>query len=61
MRLERDLELLLPRVGSSLLSDEMSCTNTISRWLDAEPLQAVLNGAAHAVGRIVEYDVVGRR
>src|SRR6267378_4574880 len=28
---------------------------------DAEPLETVLNGAAHAVGRVVEYDVVGRR
>src|ERR1700704_2111527 len=28
---------------------------------DAEPLQTVLNGAAHAVSRVVEYDVVGRR
>src|SRR5260370_38868238 len=28
---------------------------------DAEPLQTVLDGASHAVGRVVEYDVVGRR
>src|ERR1700757_3936403 len=44
-------------VGSSLLSGERSCTNAMSSRLT--PMRCKLT--PHAVRRVVEYDVVGRR
>src|SRR5712664_884819 len=59
--LERDLELLLPRYWQQVGVGREVMHEYDIEMADAEPLQAVVNGAAHAVGRIVEYDVVGRR